>query len=843
MTKARVISRLMDANKTAIKGTFINIGPSVTVYNSTDDLPTTGNSTGDKAYVTGTDLLYNWSGSGWYKIALINTFSPHWVTAPDSDYTLLKVADSEIRITVYATDSDGVPLTYTAVPDSDFNTIASITKDSDNGRTFIIKTDSDAVVNETGGSGEVVFKASDGVNIAVTEATFTVTFSNVVSNSAETLFLLKATGDGGNNSAITYLNSSNSSTGFTELGTPQASTFSPYRSGGYSVYFDGSGDRLEIDSPIGDLSSTNYTIEGWYYFLTDPNSSTYLLWTLNDDGGNGYAQLQTLSSTTTLRLQQRGGSYLSDGTFDFETYTWYHIATVWDGTNMKVYVNGAEALSSTTNVVQNAGNGLCVNGDGGGSLQFQGYIRDFRIVTSAVYTSAGFTPPTRPLTAITGTDVLICHLPYLGDGSTNSYTITPNGTPQTQPFGPYDYEPWAADDHGGSVYFDGTGDGVYTATSTDYDMSGDVTVECWVRPTAAATNNHLMWTVSNSNSDGHSAGYIRGASNPDNMGMTTLGVSQTNATGDMSRNDIWYHCAWVKEDSPGSGDEETRFYFNGKRILNQNGTSLWSAPTTPKLTIGKSYQNTESAMLGYIADFHWTNSAKYTGTTYTVPTAPVSADANTILRMSNKSDAKIYDATSSFMAKPLGNCQADTGDRKFSTSSSIDFDGSGDEIQMNHAIELFDRIGTGDFTLEAWVKSDNATKASQYFVDITGSGCRLSIFRESVGGGSGPDYSWNVYDNGYEGNANSSTNAEIVQWHHIAFVKRSSVIYVYINGTEEYNFANTMNYAGANEFNIGGAAPSRSFDNYFQGWMQDIRLSIGARYTGNFTPPTAEFEL
>jgi len=196
----------------------------------------------------------------------------------------------------------------------------------------------------------------------------------------------------GSNGSTTFTDSSSNGLTVTANGDAQIST-TQSKFGGSSAYFDGTGDRLELAS-LADLSGGPWTIEGWYYFTADPNSSTHLLWSLNDENTLGYAQLQTVSGTTTLRLQQRGGSYLSNGTFDFNINTWYHIATVWDGTNMKVYVNGTAALSSTTNVIQNAGNGLTINGDGGGSLTFAGYIDEFRITKGVARYTSNFTAPT-----------------------------------------------------------------------------------------------------------------------------------------------------------------------------------------------------------------------------------------------------------------------------------------------------------------------------------------------------------------------------------------------------------------------------------------------------------------
>ena len=154
----------------------IPAGVGTSVYSSIDDLPSTA-PTGEKALVTSTNTLYLYN-NGWYRIAIINNFNPQWLTEPDSEYTLeLSSVDSDLRIVVYATDSDDVPITYTAVVDSDFNVAATVTHDSDKDNVWVVRRrDSELGAGTT---GDVTFKASDGTNFVQKTTTFSIAANTI----------------------------------------------------------------------------------------------------------------------------------------------------------------------------------------------------------------------------------------------------------------------------------------------------------------------------------------------------------------------------------------------------------------------------------------------------------------------------------------------------------------------------------------------------------------------------------------------------------------------------------------------------------------------------------------
>ena len=150
---------------------------SMAVYTTAAELPTSGLTAGNQAFISSTGRLYISNSNGWYNIALINQ-APYWIEQPDGSYSLSTTGASTI-ITILAGDSDSTAPTYTVTADSDFNTIATITTDSEgaDGTRFIITPIDSEGGTAVAGSGTVTFIATDGINQASAVSTFSLSFS------------------------------------------------------------------------------------------------------------------------------------------------------------------------------------------------------------------------------------------------------------------------------------------------------------------------------------------------------------------------------------------------------------------------------------------------------------------------------------------------------------------------------------------------------------------------------------------------------------------------------------------------------------------------------------------
>jgi hypothetical protein len=177
----------------------------------------------------------------------------------------------------------------------------------------------------------------------------------------------------------------------------------------------------------------------------------------------------------------------------------------------------------------------------------------------------------------------------------------------------------------------------------------------------------------------------------------------------------------------------------------------------------------------------------------------------------------------------VGNAQVDTAQSKFGGASAL-FDGSGDYLIGQSTLIS----GTGDFTIEMQVRF-NSTGAAVLYDQRT--------FNSGVYTQESPVLFWEnsrvIY---YNGN-NRITSAQTLStgvWYHLAISKSSGVSKLFIDGTQtssDYN--DTHNNPATGIFGIGINFPGLFTS--FNGWIDEIRVSRSARYTANFTAPTAPF--
>jgi hypothetical protein len=816
-SKGRLLSELAEAPKNED-------------YSDVNALPNTGNKVGDQAFVEETDRLYIWNGSGWYNIALINT-TPTWDFGGQPAGSYVLDADSpqtSTTITLAASDPEGLPISYNYITGGSMDSIATISQDSS---VFTITPKTSTQVPD-GGTGSITFRATDGVNILPQVSSFTLSFITVIENSKYTTLLVTATGTSDNNN-ITDASSNNHS--ITVTGDTYAGTFSPYRSGGYSMYFDGSGGdyvRSPTHADFG-FSTDDFTIECWYYPVSKAQNYPRI-WHFGPYWSNANSlcfQDRHNSWSTTFSLVAFSGGEILNSTTTVENGNWYHLTVERSGTTITLYVNGvaedtynigtSQFITSSTSYVTlgNVSDGSNLN-----ESQLNGYIRDFRYVKGTAVYDGNFTPTTEPLEEITNTKLFTSHLPYITDGS-NNHSLTLSGDVYTKPFSPYDYDEYSATNHGGSVYFDVVGDWI---TATGIDLSSARTIEFWYYKSTNSTALETIFSIGNGYTDNVGVSlFTRNGDFEFRVGSSI--VYDSGLSLDLF-DFTWHHIAIVIS-SLNSAD----LYINGSRKY--SGSNVTRSNSMP-ISIGSSVSgltwNGSHEMQGFISDFAIFNSAKYSGTTLTIPTSPLSS-TGTELHIKG-TDASIIDKSQNSNLKLVGNTTGSTTQAKFADTKSMYFDGTGDYILGPTISDL--NIGTGDFTVECWLYETTANtnrgiwdgRSSYISTDgFTFTRIGTDTFRV------------------WSGSALITTGSFTIQntWNHCALVRNSGTLTIYINGTSSGTpVSNSTNFSSSGTFIIGAGMHTNSPDPnaFITGYIQDFRISNHARYTANFTPPTATLE-
>lgn len=367
--------------------------------------------------------------------------------------------------------------------------------------------------------------------------------------------------------------------------------------------------------------------------------------------------------------------------------------------------------------------------------------------------------------------------------------------------------------------------------SSDFSLTGDFVMECWVYMTGSASSYVLIEARNNTNAYEdfvwylHNGGYIGFVVGPS--------YARLDGNSALVPQNQWTHIALVRSGGIMSA------YVNGVRdavTINYSGAIT---PVSSTLRIGSNGSNSFS---GYIDDLRITvdSSRGYTGATIIVPPAvfpdidisglvpdPYYSSVSLLLHADGTGSTFVDSSPTPKTITAYGDATQSATQSKWGGKSAA-FDGSGDYLTIP-AIAF----GTGDFVLECWL----------YFNSISGSYTGIYDGRPGVNGAypalllNGSNIAW------YVGNAFEITGSSLSagQWYHVAVARASGSTRMYLNGTQVgTTFSDSTNYASSATTFIGNG--SGGF--FMNGFIDDLRITVGSSrgMTGStITVPTAAF--
>lgn len=201
----------------------------------------------------------------------------------------------------------------------------------------------------------------------------------------------------------------------------------------------------------------------------------------------------------------------------------------------------------------------------------------------------------------------------------------------------------------------------------------------------------------------------------------------------------------------------------------------------------------------------------------------IKLDENTLLLLHGEdlTDGSIYGHTVTNSGVTASSAQSKFGGK------SLYFNGSSRLVIPYNS--MFD-FGTGDFTVDMWVNpapssADNcfigSSKAGAFFFGRRYGNSTIGVGRVGI-----------AWDN------QITSTLQVNTWNHLAVVRSQGTLMVFVNGALIGSAGNTNSYSFLNAQMVIGAEGTGS---YFEGYIDEFRISNIARWTENFTPPTKPY--
>lgn len=396
---------------------------------------------------------------------------------------------------------------------------------------------------------------------------------------------------------------------------------------------------------------------------------------------------------------------------------------------------------------------------------------------------------------------------WITDASTNALAVTPTGSPQATTFSPLEAGYYGNSFNGSSDYL----------TATSSSLAGLFTVEFWLYKNAATGAISIGDSINSTGIEFTLA--------------TTLGIYSNNAytlgggSGPTLPLNQWMHIALARDTS-----NLTRLFLNGTQV-----GSTWSTTATFSniIRIGIEYYNSAIGsssyyINGYVSNLRILNGTCLYTTTFTPPTTALTAITNTSL-LTCQSNRFIDNSAAPATITVAGTPKV-VSSNPFNLPAGLAAYGSGYFNGTSYAVSPSNTVfgvGTGDFTIEAWIYPLSWPAAGNYSAIMQISGTSIWFGLNSAGFG---------LRQGNVGNIISyATNPTPNAWTHVAVARIGTTCTLYYNGVSVATATSSASFA------VGAAyiAADETPGNYFTGYISNARLVKGtAVYTSNFTPST-----
>lgn len=611
------------------------------------------------------------------------------------------------------------------------------------------------------------------------------------------------------------------------VGTVNPSLNSP-SSGGGSFYFNGvSSSLLSIPSNVAlEFGTGDFTIECWLYPAVSKSQIAYF-----SGANSGNTGVIGIFITATTNIPQvytimGSGAVKLASSIALTIGAWNHLAVTRQSGTTRIFVDGvlggsvADTNSYTADApsIGEARAGTAVN-------NWNGNISNFRIVKGTALYTANFTVPTAPLTAVSGTSLLLVGTKQgmydnsvFVDQGPNALAVTAAAAVKYSGLSPF------GSTYPGSFYLNGSTTGyisVANAASLNMDAS-DFTQELYFYPTVAQQG--ILFSKKSTTFATEGVNLYMNANRTITLEATTNGTSwnATITTTTALVLNIWSHIAITRATNTWT------IWINGVSAGTITIAGTVTTSTGP-LYIGNLIAYGASFLtIGNISNIRIVKGIALYATNFTPSITPLTAITNTALLIRGDTGA-FYDLSIN------GNLESSTGTTAITTQVKkyglVGASYATTSYQtVSNAANL--QLNSGDYTIEMWVyRSTAGVLHSLACKGAAATGWLLQINASNQ----------LVFTATSTAMLTSTTTIPATTWTFVAVTRSGTSTRIFVNGNLESTATDSTNFSETEPLIIG---TDRSSLNGLNGYLDDVRITKGiARYTSSFIPPLISFPI
>jgi hypothetical protein len=361
----------------------------------------------------------------------------------------------------------------------------------------------------------------------------------------------------------------------------------------WSMKFDGVDDYCIIESNVN--MNRIYTWSAWVYPSSFDDHSYHTIIAKAYSTGWWFG---LYANTGRIQLWVAGAAHVSDGAI--EKNKWSHVTATWDEHSVKFYING-ESVGTvpesgayiTNTTVPRIGADFSSGQEGPLDYRFTGWISAVQMYAEPLPQELILKNYNNGLSRFVQESNINLQIEpdfvnLYSQGTSRVYDLTTNDN--------IGYLYNGVSRYGGNFYFDGIDDYIDIPSSTSLQVTGDQTLEFWIKPTNnTGRRNFYAKAYAGEGTityePGGSLSYYYGINGTN--GANYQGFGSTAALATLN---VWYHVVLVRELS--TPTKTLKWYING--ILDTSTTAAYSAAVAGNLpvTLGTGYAGAYQGYLG-----------------------------------------------------------------------------------------------------------------------------------------------------------------------------------------------------------------------------------------------------